>query len=72
MSDYKFPKGEIPITDLADKNGNVIFVITEHKIRGLYYLYDVSKGVAIKLGKGESPPELERKFNTAEKMGCKI
>lgn len=44
-----------------DSSGD-IYYITAKNSRDCYYLYKENNGVAVKVGKGETPNELERKY----------
>ena len=52
-------KNEIRWVSVYDINRNLRYTITSNKDRSVYYIYDKDLK---RLGRGTSPPELERKF----------
>lgn len=52
-------KSEIRWMSAYDVNKNLKYTITSNKDRSVYYIYDKDLR---RLGRGTSPPELERKF----------
>lgn len=52
-------KGEIRLLTGNDSNGKLLYVITASQDKSCYYIYDKDLK---KLGKGKSPPELEKKY----------
>jgi hypothetical protein len=52
-------KSEIRWMAAYDVDNNLRYVITSNKDRSVYYIYDKDLK---RLGRGTSPPELERKF----------
>ena len=52
-------KNEVRWVSVYDINRNLRYAITSNKDRSVYYIYDKDLK---RLGRGTSPPELERKF----------
>lgn len=65
----KYPKGEDVCATCVDKNGNPVFLITSKPSIGYFYIYEFTDSGLIKLGKGQSPLELEDKYNVRSRMG---
>lgn len=63
-------KGEHEMTSLC-KNGVEIGLITANQTETMFYLYEVIDGHYRKLGKSDSPLELERKYKMNERMRVK-
>ena len=57
-------------TDYIDKRGVKRFVMTSSQNRDWYFLYGLSNGSFIKLGKDRSPTKLEERFSVDEKLRC--
>lgn len=55
-------------TDYIDKHGVKRFVMTSSQDRKTYFLYGLSNGSFIKLGKDKSPIKLEERFQVDEKL----
>lgn len=64
------PKTERVMTTLC-KNGIEIGVITVNQMGTTYYLYEITNGDYRKLGKSDSPLELERRYKMHDRMGVK-
>lgn len=65
------PKNERQWLAYYDKCGVKRFVMTSSAMRDYYYLYEVSNGSFVKLGKDRSPKKLEEKFCVDEKLRSK-
>ena len=63
------PKNEMVITTYADVDGNDVCVGTQKIGSETFFLYEIRDGKEKKLGKGNSPRELEIKFNVRQRMG---
>lgn len=69
MVEIHYPKGETVWVNYANRNGDVVYILTSKTQRDYYYLYEVlDDGKLKKLGKAKEPPELEDRFNIREKM----
>ena len=55
------PSTEIVWVTITDDLGDE-YIITSKSDRSIYYIYRLEKEKAVKLGKGENPLELEKKF----------
>lgn len=64
-------KNEIEWTEYKKLSGEVVGVITSNQSCNVFYFYEFDGNDFKKLGKGNSPPELERKFRIEERMGVK-
>ena len=64
-------KNEIEWTVYKKISGEVIGVITSNQSCNVFFFYEFDGKDFRKLGKGNSPPELERKFKVEERMGIK-
>lgn len=64
-------KGEYAMTSLCSKNGAEIGLITANQSETMFYLYEVIDGHYRKLGKSDSPLELEKRYRMYERMGVK-
>ena len=69
--EVKYPRGEDVCVTCYDKDSNPLFLITEKTLQELYFIYEFTGDGLVKLGKGKSPSELEKKFNVRERMGVK-
>lgn len=63
-------KGEHEMTSLM-KNGVEIGLITANQMETMFFLYEIVDGHYRKLGKADSPLELERRFKMHERMMAK-
>lgn len=70
MADVKYPKGENICVTCYGKDGNPMFLITEKPMTGYFFLYEFAGDSLTKLGKAQSPLELEEKFDVKKRMGC--
>ena len=64
-------KNEIEWTEYKKISGEVVGVITSNQSRNVFFFYEFDGKDFKKLGKGNSPPELERKFKVKERMGIR-
>lgn len=64
-------RGEHAMTSLCSKNGAEIGLITANQSETMFYLYEVVDGHYRKLGKSDSPLELEKRYRMYERMGVK-
>ena len=64
-------KNEIEYVEYKRASGEIVGVITSNQSRNIFYFYEFDGQEYRKLGKGNSPPELERKFKLEERMGIK-
>lgn len=65
----QYPRGEIVWVNYANRNGDILFILTSKPTRDYYYLYEVLvDGKLKKLGKSKEPPELENKYNVKQKI----
>lgn len=64
------PKTEHVMTTLC-KNGIEIGVITVNQMGTTYYLYEAINGDYRKLGKSDSPLELEQRYKMHDRMDVK-
>lgn len=64
-------KNEIEWTEYKKLSGEVVGVITSNQSCNVFYFYEFDGNDFKKLGKGNSPPELECKFRIEERMGVK-
>lgn len=64
------PKTERVMTTLC-KNGIEIGVITVNQMGTAYYLYETTNGDYRKMGKSDSPLELEQRYKMYDRMGVK-
>lgn len=55
------PNNETIWVEITDDLGDE-YVITSKSDRGVYYIYRLENGKAVKLGSGENPLKLEDKF----------
>lgn len=67
MIDCKFPRGEEPVVWLHVR-GKPYFVITENKMKNIFFLYEIADGNVKRLGKSDSPKKLEELFSVKEKL----
>ena len=69
MSGLKTPKGERVCVGYYNQGGELIFILTvKGGLSDWFYLYEKDGEAFKKLGKGHSPPELEKKFGVVEAM----
>ena len=67
--EIKYPKGENICVTCYDSSGNRLFLITHKPLVDIYFIYEFTGDGLVKLGKGQSPLELEAKFNVRKRMG---
>lgn len=65
----KYPKGEDVCVTCYECGGRPLFLITTKPLTGYFFLYEFTADGLVKLGKGQSPLELEEKFNVRKRMG---
>ena len=65
----KSPRGEIVWVGHYGADHELKFITTSKPSRDYYYLYEVVNGEFVRLGKERSPPKLEEKYITPEKLG---
>lgn len=65
----KYPKCEDVCVTCCESGGKPLFLITTKPLTGYFFLYEFTADGLIKLGKGQSPLELEEKFNVRKRMG---
>lgn len=68
-TEVKYPKGEDACVRCLDRDGNPLFLITTKPLTGNFFLYEFTKDGLVRLGKGQSPLELEEKFDVRKRMG---
>ena len=68
---FKIPNSEIVCVTCCNNESVPMFLITSKPATKMYYIYEFTKCGLSKLGKGQSPLELEEKFNIRERMGVK-
>lgn len=54
------------------KDGTAVGVTTKHNANNLYFFYEFVDNDFKKLGKGNSPSELEEKYDVNKRMGVSI
>lgn len=64
-------KNEIPKVGYINKDGIEFAVITANQTETQFFFYEFDGNEYKKLGKANSPPELEKRFNIKERMGIK-
>ena len=63
----KIPKNEtLRVSYCA--NGSPVFLLTEDAARGAFVLYETAEDGVKKLGRAQSPTELEDKFGVRERI----
>lgn len=62
----KIPRNENLCTTYCNANGVTLFIMTVDLFGVTYFLYEVCGGKIKKLGKANSPTELERKHSVNE------
>lgn len=67
-SKYKYPRGEHVWTNYINIHGDLMFIVTTKPSSNFYYLYELIDNNFVKLGRGDSPPELENRFNVDDKL----
>lgn len=65
----KYPKGEDVCVTCCERGGKPLFLITTKPLTGYFFLYEFTEDGLVKLGKGQSPLELEEKFYVKKRMG---
>ena len=67
--EIQYPKGEIVWVNYANRNGEIMFILTSKPTREYYFLYEIlPDGRCNKLGKAKEPPELEAKYGVRTKI----
>ena len=62
MRELAYPKGEIVWVAHMDQNHKLRYITTSKPSRELYFLYELTDGKFVKLGKDRSPKALEEKY----------
>lgn len=65
---FKLPKGEEICTRYYSLGGKPVFLMSVKALVGIFSLYEITDGAISRLGNGESPIELEEKFNVRKRM----
>lgn len=68
--EIKYPKGETVCATCYNKEHEPMFLITQKPLTETFFLYEFIGDGLVKLGKAQSPLELENKFNVKKRMGC--
>lgn len=68
MSEPKYPKGERVWVGYYDNHHELRFILTSKDSRDFYFLYELVDGNFRKLGKAQSPTELEERFRVYQRM----
>ncbi len=68
--EIKYPKGETGCVTCYNKDHEPLFLITQKPLTETFFLYEFTGDGLVKLGKAQSPLELEKKFNVKQRMGC--
>lgn len=67
--EIRYPKGEDVCVTCCGTSGAPMFLITSKPMTGYYFLYEFTETGLTKLGKGQSPLELEERFQVKKRMG---
>lgn len=68
--EIKYPKGEDVCVTCYERGGvKPLFLITTKPLTGYFFLYEFTADELVKLGKGQSPLELEERFEVKKRMG---
>lgn len=67
--EVKYPKGEDICVTCCERGGKPLLLITTKPLTGYFFLYEFTEDGLVKLGKGQSPLELEERFNVKKRMG---
>ena len=59
----KLSNGERVWTAYLDKKGQIRYIVTSKMARDYYYLYECAENGLNKLGRAQSPKELEERYN---------
>ena len=54
----------------SERGGKPMFLITHKPLIDTYFIYEFTGDGLVKLGKGQSPSELERKFDVKRRIGA--
>ena len=68
--EIKYPKGEDVCVTCCERGGKPKFLITHKPLVGIYFIYEFTGDGLVKLGKGQSPSELEKKFDVKRRIGA--
>lgn len=68
---YMISKNEHGMVELRNCSGEIIGEITANQMETLFFFYEFDGKNYKKLGKAESPLDLEKRFNLKERMGLK-
>ena len=69
-SEVKYPKGENVCVTCCKRGGEPMFLITYKPLVDTYFIYEFTGDELVKLGKGQSPSELEKKFDVKRRIGA--
>ena len=69
-SEVKYPKGENVCVTCCERGGKPMFLITNKPLIDTYFIYEFTGDGLVKLGKGQSPSELEKKFDVKRRIGA--
>lgn len=70
ISKIVYPKNEFVWVQYCNNEDELVYIITSKQSRDCYYLYEFTDGAFNKLGKSQSPVDLEAKFKVVERI-CK-
>lgn len=68
ISKVAYPRNEFVWVQYYNNVGELEYIITSKQLRDCYYLYEYEDGSFIKLGKAQSPVDLETKFKVVERI----
>ena len=68
--EVKYPKGEDVCVTYCERGGAPKFLITHKPLTGAYFIYEFTGDELVKMGKGQSPTELELKFDIKRRVGA--
>lgn len=68
MDKIKYPKGETVCVSYYNTKHELCFTLTQKIGSDFYVLYECSDGKLNKLGKSQSPLDLEEKFQICQKL----
>lgn len=72
MNEIQPPKGETIWVSYCKTDGTAVAILTSKPARDYYFLYEITADhKLIKLGKAQTPTELEEKFHIKTKMNDK-
>lgn len=67
--EVKYPKGEDVCVTCYTRDNIPLFLITTKPSTGYFFIYEFTENGLVRLGRSQSPLELEERFDVRKRMG---